>query len=207
MFQRPPVPRTLDTRAQFLRDDHAEKLERCEHSMKLLERFVGGAVAKAVDEELRIENVLARCTGHGSGSGDVICTPSIDLVPSMSRRWKTTRSSARSIVSVAVAAPSARFAALSLDKGSRYVRETRCSRDEVRLLLVGVAIPFSVLTDTSIRQYAQNEVRPPLGRRGPCRPALAALGVATAWKPIRSSRTALPMPRFFDKSKRATTEL
>ena len=40
--------------------------------MKLLERFVGGAIAKALDEELSIENVLASREGHRSGSGDVI---------------------------------------------------------------------------------------------------------------------------------------
>lgn len=49
-------------------------------------------------------------------------------VPSTSARWKTTRSSARSIVSVAVGVPSARFAARILLSGSLYVRETRRSR-------------------------------------------------------------------------------
>ena len=72
LFQRPPVLRTSDTRAQFLRDYHTEILERREYSMKLLERFVGGAIAKALDEELRIENVLASRRRHRSGSGDVI---------------------------------------------------------------------------------------------------------------------------------------
>src|SRR6185295_10122812 len=96
--------------------------------MEVLQRFIGRGVAETVDEELRIEDVLARSRRHRSRSGGVILIPCIDRVPSTSSRWKTTRSSARSIVSVAVAAPSARFAALSFDSGNRYVRETRRSR-------------------------------------------------------------------------------
>lgn len=72
LFQRPSVLRMSDARAQFLRDYHTEILERREYSMKLPERFVGGAIAKALDEELRIENVLASRRGHLSGSGDTI---------------------------------------------------------------------------------------------------------------------------------------
>jgi len=80
--------------------------------------------------------------------------PSIDRVPSMSERWKTTRSSARSIVSVAVAAPSARFAALSLDSGSRYVRNTRCSRVGLRfgLVVVGISSVYLHQTQFSIHR-------------------------------------------------------
>ena len=71
-FQRPPVSRTSDTRTQLLRDYHTEILERREYSVKLLERFVGGSITKALDEELRIENVPARRTGHPSVSEGVI---------------------------------------------------------------------------------------------------------------------------------------
>jgi hypothetical protein len=109
----------LDTSPQLLGDDHTEILKGRKEPMKLLERLVGSGIAKGVDEELRIENVLARGMSHRSASGGVISTPCIARVPSMSSHWKTTRSSARSIVSVAVAAPSARFAALNLDNGSR----------------------------------------------------------------------------------------
>jgi hypothetical protein len=86
LFQRPAVLGTSNAGAQFLRDNHTEILEWGEESMKLLERFVGGAIAKALDEELRIENVLACPRSHCSGSGDVIRTPRIALVPSMSWR-------------------------------------------------------------------------------------------------------------------------
>jgi len=43
-----------------LRDYYTEIFERREYSMKLLERFVGASIPKAVDEELCIEDVLAR---------------------------------------------------------------------------------------------------------------------------------------------------
>jgi len=73
-------------------------------------------------------------------SEEAISIPCIARVPSISSRWNTTRSSARSIVSVAVAAPSAFFAALSLDKGNRYVLETLCSRCDERFGRVAVGI-------------------------------------------------------------------
>src|SRR5438034_6009896 len=68
----------------------------------------------------------------------------------MSLRWKTTRSSARSIVSVAVAAPSARFAALNLAKGSRYVRGTRCFRVGRRFRPVGVGMSQCIDDDNNL---------------------------------------------------------
>lgn len=71
-FQHLAVLGTPDSRAQFLSDDYAEKLERGEYPMKLLERLVRCRIAKALDEQLCVENVLASYTGHGSGSGDVI---------------------------------------------------------------------------------------------------------------------------------------
>jgi hypothetical protein len=60
--------------------------------------------------------------------------PSIARVPSISLRWKTARSSARSIVSVALAAPNVRSAALNLDTRNRQVRETRRSGWDERFL-------------------------------------------------------------------------
>ena len=87
--------------------------------MKLLKRFVCAAVPERLDEELRVQDVLPQWPFHRSASGDANRMPSIARVPSISLRWNTTRSSARSMVSVAVAAPSARFAALNFDSGSR----------------------------------------------------------------------------------------
>src|SRR5258708_24614859 len=91
--------------------------------VELLECLVRDRIAKSVDEQLGVEYVLRGGTDHRSTSGGVISTPSIARVPSISSRWKTTRSSALSIVSVTVAAPSARLAALSFDNGNRYVRD------------------------------------------------------------------------------------
>jgi hypothetical protein len=51
-----------------------------------LKRFVGGPITKGVNEELRIEHVLARRTRHGSRCGDVISMPSIARVPFTSLR-------------------------------------------------------------------------------------------------------------------------
>src|SRR5688500_18810154 len=111
--------------------------------MELLQGIVRSPLTEALYEELCVEDVLTRRACHHSGSGDAIRIPRIERVPSMSLRWNTTRSSARSIVSVAVAAPRARFAALSLASGRRYVRGTRRSRDAMRLRLVVVGM-FSV---------------------------------------------------------------
>jgi hypothetical protein len=54
--------------------------------MKLLEGFVGGGIAKGVDEQLRIEHVLAGAPSHRPASGGVISIPSIARVPSTSSR-------------------------------------------------------------------------------------------------------------------------
>ena len=54
--------------------------------MELLECLIGNWIAKRVDEELSIENVLARGSNHRSASGDVIWIPSIARVPSTSSR-------------------------------------------------------------------------------------------------------------------------
>jgi hypothetical protein len=118
-FQRLPVSGPAHTSPQFLGDDHTEMLKRRKGAMEPLEFLVDHRIAKGVDEELSIENVLARASSHRSASGGVISIPSIARVPSMSSRWKTARSSARSMVSVAVAAPSARLAARNFDSGSR----------------------------------------------------------------------------------------
>ena len=72
LLQRPAVFGTSDAGAQLLPDNHTEILEWGESSMKLLERFVGGAIAETLNKELRIENVLASLRCHCSGSGDVI---------------------------------------------------------------------------------------------------------------------------------------
>ena len=74
----------LPARAQLLRDDHAEILERREDAMELLERFVRGAVAEALDEDLRVENVFSRCPRRPSGSGGVVSIPCIARVCSHS---------------------------------------------------------------------------------------------------------------------------
>ena len=95
-----------------------EVLERGTRPMKALKRLVGEGIAKGVNEKLCIEDVFAG-GHHRSGSGEAISTPSMARVPSISSRWNTARSSARSIASVAVAAPSARFAAFNFESGSR----------------------------------------------------------------------------------------
>ena len=76
----------LDTRAQFLGHDKAEMLERRERPMEALEHVVGNRIAKRVDEELRVEDVLACGLDHGSTSGGAISTPSMARVPSTSWR-------------------------------------------------------------------------------------------------------------------------
>src|SRR5262245_59555405 len=103
-----------------------------ERPMELLQRLVGDRIAEGVDEELGVENVLPRRPRHRSAAGGGIAIPRIAFVPSTSSLGTTARSSARSIVSVAVAAPRGRFAALNFDSGSRYVRETRSSRRDAR---------------------------------------------------------------------------
>jgi hypothetical protein len=139
LFQRLSILWTLNTRSQLLGNDDAEVFERRENTVEVLERFVRAAVAKCLYQELSVEDVLPRCARHRS-SGDAIAIPSIARVPSISSRWNTTSSSARSIVSVAVAAPSAFFAALSLERGNRYVLETRRSRADERFGVVVLRI-------------------------------------------------------------------
>src|SRR6266545_1185150 len=76
----------LHAGAQFLGHDYAEMLERRERSVEALENVVGSWIAKAVDKELRVEDVLACGRDHGSRSGDVISMPSMARVPSTSSR-------------------------------------------------------------------------------------------------------------------------
>ena len=85
-LERPSVLMALYTSAQFLGHDEAEMLERRERSMEALEHVVGTWIAKRVDEELRVEDVLACGLDHGSMSGGVISTPSMARVPSTSAR-------------------------------------------------------------------------------------------------------------------------
>ena len=87
--------------------------------MELLKRLVRARLPESLDEELRVENVLPIRRRHYSESGEVMYTPRIARVPSTSCRRNTTNSSARSIVSVAVDAPSARFAARKVDNVRR----------------------------------------------------------------------------------------
>jgi hypothetical protein len=85
-LERLAIPRPLHSCAQFLSDNGTQILERSKPSMELLQGVVGSLVAKRVDEELRVQHVLARRAGHGSESGDPISTPSMARVPSMSSR-------------------------------------------------------------------------------------------------------------------------
>jgi hypothetical protein len=57
-FQGLPVLNPSHPCAQLLRDDDAEILERREPPMELLQREIRGWIAKRVDEELRVEDVL-----------------------------------------------------------------------------------------------------------------------------------------------------
>jgi len=99
--------------------------------MELLKRLVRARIAESLNEELSVEDVLAFAPVHDSASGSLSPTPSIARVPSTSSRRNTTSSSARSMASVAVAAPSARLAAFTFDSVRRYVRGTRRLRDAV----------------------------------------------------------------------------
>ena len=85
-LQRLPISGLSYAGAQFLSDDYTEVLEWRERSMKALKCLVGGLVAKRVDEELRVEDVLASAANHRSGSGAVISIPSMARVPSTSSR-------------------------------------------------------------------------------------------------------------------------
>jgi hypothetical protein len=85
-LQRLPVPGPSHTSPQLLGDDHAEMLKRRKGAMEPLEFFVDNRIAKRVDEELGVENVLARGSSHLSASGGAISIPSIARVPSTSSR-------------------------------------------------------------------------------------------------------------------------
>src|SRR5581483_4787986 len=58
--------------SKLLGDHNAEVLEWRERPMESLQRFVRHRVAERIDEDLRVEDVLARCRTHGSRSGDEI---------------------------------------------------------------------------------------------------------------------------------------
>ena len=80
-FARAPfVPLSLHPGSQLLGHDDTEILERSERSMELLQGLVGSRVAKCVNEELRVQDVLAGRLDHGSRSGDAISTPSMARV-------------------------------------------------------------------------------------------------------------------------------
>ena len=68
-FQRLPILGPLHASPQLLGDDHTEMLRRRKGTMELLEFLVDNRIAKGVDEELSIENVLARGSSHRSASG------------------------------------------------------------------------------------------------------------------------------------------
>jgi hypothetical protein len=53
-FQRLPILGPLDASPQFLGDDYTEVLKGRKDSVELLERLVGGSIAKGVDEQLRV---------------------------------------------------------------------------------------------------------------------------------------------------------
>jgi hypothetical protein len=125
-FQRSPVGRASNTGPKFLSNNSAQVFERSPSQVKLLQRLVGDGIAKGPNEKLGVENVFGGCP-HSTGSAGTIATPSMARVPRTRARWNTTRSKARSMVSVAVEAPSARCAAWSFAKGKRYVRGTRFS--------------------------------------------------------------------------------
>src|SRR2546426_660859 len=97
----------LEACDQLLRHDSAQELEGGEQEVEPLELGVGGGFAERADEEIAIESVLPR-PHRTVSSGAVIRTPSMARVPCTSSLRKRTRSSAVSIASVAVAAPSTR---------------------------------------------------------------------------------------------------
>lgn len=172
-FQRSKIRRALNSGPQLLGDDGTEVLEWCPCLVKSTERVVRGPVAKGVDEELGVEHVRSGRGSHGSASGDAIRTPIIACVPRTSSRWNTTRSKARSMVSVAVEAPRAFCAALSFPRGNRYVRDTLGSRARVRVSPEGgveeMAIPQRIDIER-IRQYVAHwcySPRPVPGWDGP----------------------------------------
>ena len=85
-LKRLTVPLPPHPGSQLLGHNDTEILEGSERSMELLQGLVGSWVAKCVNEELRVQNVLAGRLDHGSRSGDAISTPSMARVPSTSSR-------------------------------------------------------------------------------------------------------------------------
>ena len=85
-FQRPPVLGPLHASPQLLGNDHTEMLKMRKSAMEPLEVLVDTRIVKGVDEELRVQNVLASRSNHGSASGGVISIPSMARVPSISSR-------------------------------------------------------------------------------------------------------------------------
>lgn len=57
-FEGPPILRALDTGPQLLSNDHAEVFERRKRAMKILQRRIGAVIAKRLDKELSVEDVL-----------------------------------------------------------------------------------------------------------------------------------------------------
>jgi hypothetical protein len=85
-FERASILAPFHSGAQLLGHDDAEVLEWRERPMEALKCFVCGTIPKGVNEELRVEDVLARHASHGSTSGDTISMPSIARVPLTSLR-------------------------------------------------------------------------------------------------------------------------
>jgi hypothetical protein len=104
-----------------------------------LQGLIGDGIPKRPNEELGIENILSGLGPHCSVSGGTMETPSMARVPRIRDLWNKTRSRARSIVSVAVEAPSARCAAWIFANGKLYVRGTpRAGVRSVRRAVVAI---------------------------------------------------------------------
>jgi hypothetical protein len=118
-FQRSPVGRPLNARPQLLRNNGAQVFKGSAIPVKLLQGLIREGIPKRPDKELGIENILNGLGPHGSVSDGTMVTPNMACVPRIRALWNTTRSRARSIVSVAVEAPSARCAAWIFANGKR----------------------------------------------------------------------------------------
>ena len=81
-----PIIRPFHAGPELLSDDDAQVLEWGKGPMEALERFVGGRIAKSLDEELGIEHVFGSAASHWSGSGEVSSIPNMARVPSTSSR-------------------------------------------------------------------------------------------------------------------------
>jgi hypothetical protein len=86
LLEQPAILGSSSSGSQFLRDDDTEVLERSKGAMEILERLIPAAIAKGLDKNLRVEDVLARQGRYRSASGDVISTPNRARVPSISSR-------------------------------------------------------------------------------------------------------------------------